>query len=471
MNSSINIITTLSALDWSIFFLLLVVTIAFVIWGQSQKKKNQSQDESFIDLMLMGRQLTLPMFVATLVATWYGGIFGTAQIAFENGIFNFVTQGLFWYIAYLIFAVFITEKIKYYKALTLPDLTGKMFGPYAQKISAVLNIINLIPIAYSISIGLLIKMLFGFELYISITIGITFVLAYSLFGGFRAVVFSDMIQFFVMCTAVVSVLVFSVATYGVRPLYQLPDRYFDPMGGQTLLQTLSWGLIAISTLVDPNFYQRTFAAKSFKVAKKGILISTCIWFVFDISLTFGAMYAKAIIPDANSEYAYFTYAMQLLPNGMRGFVLAGIAATVLSTLDSYIFLAGSTLAYDLVPKKFQGKVSIHHLGILTVGILSVVLSFVFSGNIKSVWKALGSLSSSSLLVPILLAHIYKKKFSDLHFVLSSVAGASFALFWSLSGLKTQWNIDEIYVGITASALGFYIAVLFNKKNPRNDEGF
>lgn len=465
MNSSINIITTLSPLDWSIFFLILVVTMVFVIWGQSQKKKNQNQDESFIDLMLMGRQLTLPMFVATLVATWYGGIFGTAQIAFENGIFNFVTQGLFWYIAYIIFALFITEKIKDYEALTLPDLTGKMFGPYAQKISAILNIINLIPIAYAISIGLLIKMLFGFELYISISIGVTFVLAYSLFGGFRAVVFSDMVQFFVMCTAVISVLVFSVATYGVKPLYQLPERYFDPMGGQTFLQTLTWGLIAISTLVDPNFYQRTFAAKSYKIAKRGILISTCIWFVFDISLTFGAMYAKAIIPNAKSEYAYFTYAMQLLPNGMRGFVLAGIAATVLSTLDSYIFLSGSTLAYDLVPKRFQGKVNIHHLGILSVGIISVVLSFAFSGNIKSVWKALGSLSSSSLLVPVLLAHIYKKKFSDLHFVLSSISGAICALFWSLSGLKTLWDIDEIYVGIMASALGFYIAILLKKKKP------
>ena len=47
----------------------------------------------------MGRKLTLPLFIATLVATWYGGIFGVAQIAFENGIYNFVTQGFFWYIS------------------------------------------------------------------------------------------------------------------------------------------------------------------------------------------------------------------------------------------------------------------------------------------------------------------------------------------------------------------------------------
>lgn len=455
MKTSIDILSLLTTLDWCIFFFITILTVLFVIWGQFKKKKAETEEQDFIDLMLMGRQLTLPMFIATLVATWYGGIFGVAQIAFENGIFNFITQGFFWYLAYITFALFITTRIKQYEALTLPDLVGQMFGPISEKISALLNFINLIPIAYAISIGLLIKMLFGYELYISVSIGVTFVLAYSLFGGFRAVVFSDIVQFFVMCTAVISILVFSIGTYGFAPLYELPERYFDPTGGYSLLQTLSWGLIAISTLVDPNFYQRTFAAISFSTAKKGIIISTGIWFIFDISLTLGAMYAKAIIPEANSEYAYFTYAMQLLPNGMRGFVLAGVAATVLSTLDSYIFLAGSTLAYDLVPKRFKGKVAVHHLGVLIVGVMAIIFSLIFSGDIKNVWKTLGSLSSSSLLVPIMMGHIFKKKFTDIHFLVSSASGAVCAFTWRLSGLKEAYQLDEIYIGITASAIGFF----------------
>ena len=47
----------------------------------------------------MGRQLTLPLFVVTMVATWYGGIFAVNEITFNYGIFNFVTQGVFWYVA------------------------------------------------------------------------------------------------------------------------------------------------------------------------------------------------------------------------------------------------------------------------------------------------------------------------------------------------------------------------------------
>lgn len=463
MQSQIDLLSLLTPLDWFIFFFIAALTVAFVIWGQLKKKKSNNEDENFIDLMLMGRGLTLPMFVATLVATWYGGIFGVSQIAFEHGIFNFVTQGLFWYVAYIIFALFITSRIKNYKAMTLPDLVGQMFGPKAEKISALLNFINLIPIAYAISIGLLIKMLFGYELYISVSLGVSFVLAYSVFGGFRAVVFSDIVQFFVMCSSVIGIFIISIITFGLTPLKNLPESYFDPTGGYSILQTLSWGLIAISTLVDPNFYQRTFAAQNLKVAKRGILISTAIWFVFDISLTFGAMYARAVIPHASSEFGYFIYSMQLLPNGLRGFALAGIAATVLSTLDSYIFLAGSTLAYDLAPKRLKGKVAIHHLGIVLVGVMAVIFSLIFSGDIKNVWKTLGSLSSSSLLVPVLLGHLYKKRFSDKHFITSSLLGASGAFSWRLSGFKDFYQLDEIYIGIAMSLIGFLFVEAFSTK--------
>lgn len=462
-SSSIQIIDLISTSDWAVFAVVILLTIASVIWGQL-KKDVHSESESFVDLMLMGRQLTLPMFVATLVATWYGGIFGVAQIAFENGIYNFITQGLFWYFAYLIFAFFIIDKISPYKAMTLPDLIGKMFGPKSEKLSAVFNVFNLVPIAYAISIGQLVQMLFGIELTYSILYGVIFVIGYSLFGGMRAVVFSDLIQFFVMCLSVVIIALFSVNIFGVNYLFEnLPSSYFKPLGNYSVSQTFVWGLIALSTLVDPNFYQRAFAAKNFKVAKKGILISTIIWILFDLSLTIGAMYAKAVIPDAQSSQGYLIYAIQLLPNGLRGFILAGICATILSTLDSYIFLAGSTVAYDLMPKKYKSKVIVHHLSIILVGLISVILAISFEGNIKNVWKTLGSLSASALLIPVMAGHIFKNKFSDNQFIFSSLAGATTTLIWRLTSLKQDFGIDELYVGSLACLIFLLLSKI--KKGP------
>ncbi len=452
--------TILSKLDWYVFFGILLLTFLSVIYGQYLKKKkgklSDDKDVNFIDLLLMGRQLTLPMFVATLVATWYGGIFGVTKIAFEQGIFNFVTQGFFWYISYILFAFFIVHKVVKYKALTLPDLVGQMFGPKAGKLSAIFNFFNVLPIAYVISLGLLIQALFGISFLQSMIIGVTVVVLYTLYGGFRAIVFSDIIQFFVMCLGVFLILVFSYKLFGGISFLKanLPPAHFTLTGGEGIATTLVWGFIALSTLVDPNFYQRVFAAKNIKVAKRGILISTIIWILFDICTTSGAMYARAVIPEAASDKAYLIYALQILPDGIRGLVLAGILATILSTLDSYLFIAGTTVSYDMMPKKWKGKVSLYHLGIISVGILAVLMGIIFEGNIKEVWKTLGSYSASCLLLPVLYGYIFPGKIKDHQFIFASILGVITVSVWRNISLSGFWqNVDELYMGIVATSLG------------------
>jgi len=457
---TINYKTILTKIDWIVFFSILMLTIAAVIYGQYRKKRQKKitsdKELAFLDLLLMGRQLTLPMFVATLVATWYGGIFGVTKIAFEQGIFNFITQGVFWYIAYILFAFFITHKVAKYKAITLPDLVGQMFGPKAGKLSAVFNFFNVLPIAYVISLGLLIQALFGISFLQSMIIGVTVVVLYTLYGGFRAIVFSDVVQFFVMCLGVFLVLAFSYKIFGGINFLKanLPTSHFSPTGGVGIATTLVWGFIALSTLVDPNFYQRVFAAKNVKVAKRGILISTIIWVLFDICTTTGAMYARAVIPEAASDKAYLIYALQILPDGIRGLVLAGILATILSTLDSYLFIAGTTVSYDMMPRKLKGKIFVHNFGIITVGIIAVLMGVVFKGNIKAVWKTLGSYSASCLLLPVLYGYIFPNKIKDYQFVFASILGVITVTIWRSIELDGFWqNVDELYMGIIATSLG------------------
>ncbi len=468
MLSQINLSSVITRLDWIIFTLVLLLTLSSVFYGEYLKRKTvHSEKETFLDLLIMGRKLTLPMFIGTLVATWYGGIFGVTKIAFNNGIYNFITQGLFWYISYLVFAFFMVDKIDKYEAITLPDLIKKMFGEKSSLLAGVFNFFNVLPIAYTISIGLFSQMIFGGPLWLNMSAGVALVIMYSYIGGIRAVIFSDLIQFFVMCFGVLIVLIISIYKFGGLSFLKssLPDSYFSPTGTQGLSLTLVWGLIAFSTLVDPNFYQRCFAAKDKKVAKKGIIISTFIWFCFDICTTFGAMYAKSVIPDANPSDAYLTYSAQLLPSGLRGLFLAGILATILSTLDSYLFLAGTTLSYDLAPKKFKGKVWFHHLGIILVGLISLLMSFIFEGNIKEVWKTLGSYSAGCLLIPVVLGHLFPKKIRDYQFCASCLTGVIGISVWRSIERSGFWaNIDDLYIGVICSILGLLISRVFYLKS-------
>ena len=361
---ALEVANSIVPLDWLVFAVIIGITLGAVVLGEYRKRTtlaNVDEETRLLDILLMGRRLTLPMFIATLVATWYGGIFGVTEMAFEYGIYNFVTQGVFWYAAYIIFALFIVHRVRRYQAVTLPDLVSRMFGPKSGRLSAVFNLFNVLPIAYVISVGLLLQILFGGPLWLTMSIGVVFVLMYAMWGGLRAVVFSDIVQFFVMCFAVLLVVILSVTQFGGLSFLreQLPETHFSITGGQSWGTLVVWGIVALSTLVDPNFYQRCFAADSTRTAKAGILLSTVVWFFVDICTTLGGMYAFALIPEAASGHAYLIYAVQLLPDGWRGFMLAGVAATILSTLDSYLFLAGTTVSYDLVPKRFRGRVARH----------------------------------------------------------------------------------------------------------------
>ena len=245
----------------------------------------------------------------------------------------------------------------------------------------------------------------------------------------------------------------------------MPEKYFTITSDETYLKLFVWGFIYFSTLVDPNFYQRCFAAKSSKVAKKGILISTVIWVIFDLCTTFGAMYAKAVIPNAPSGEAYLLYSIQTLPIGLKGFFLAGILATVLSTLDSYLFLAGSTLTYDLAPEKHKNNPFFHSIGILFVGVLSFSMAKFFQGNIKLVWKTLGSYSAGCLLLPILFGHLKKGKLTDEHFVATCLISAASMTLWKFVLMKHfSFKIEPLYAGVFTSFLSMlFISLLTIKK--------
>lgn len=397
----------LSAIDWYVFVIIQCITIIAVIVGNKLRNNNKY---STLEYLVMGRQLTLPLFVATMVATWYGNIYVT-QIAFNHGIYNFITQGVCWYLAYILFALYFVNKIRRYNALTLPELVGKLFGRKSALYCAFLMFFKTLPIPYAIGIGLLIQLFWPMPLFYASLLGVGLVSVYSLFGGLRAVVFSDFIQFFTMCIGVVSVIFFSVSNFGGLDFLQdnLPASYFSIKGNYSFGMVWIWVFIAfITTLLSPTFYQRCMAAKDTKTARRGIFISTFIWIIFDLCTTFGAMYAKAVIPDADPNNAYLIYSLQILPVGWRGLLIAGVFAVILSTLDSNLLVSSNILSYDLPILKNTSLRVKHFYSIIFTAILTVLLAAIFDGDIEAVWLFFKSSFAVCLVIPILVGYVWAK---------------------------------------------------------------
>ncbi len=457
-----NLYDKLSFLDLLVFSVVFLLTLCFVWLPRKGISPNKN---GVVDYIVMGRQLSFPLFVSSLVASWYGGIFGVTEIAYEQGIYNFLTQGVFWYVSYILFAFFIVKKLRAYNAITLPELIGEMYGEKARKVAAVFNFFNVLPVAYALSLGLFVNLIFSLNLELSIAISTLFVALYSVNGGFRSVVYTDFIQFFSMFLAVLSLLIISVYSYGGIDFLRsnLDAHYFSLKGQSSYLQMFVWGFIALSTLIDPAFYQRCFAATNEKTAKIGILISCCIWIVFDLSTTFGAMYAKAVYPDLNPAKAYMFYALDVLPSGLKGFFLSGILATILSTMDSYFNIASTSLSYDLFPSKEDKQLLHIKISLILVAALTIILATMFDGSVKNIWKTLGAYSAGCMMVPVLAAYVKKNLLSENLFLFSTIGSALCVTGWKISGENLLgFNLDSLYVGASFSMLVILCAPILKK---------
>lgn len=458
--STIDVSSHLSLLDWIVFFGACASCIAATIYGQYRKRvldaKNPDKQTSVLEYLLMGRQLTLPLFVATLVTTWYGGIFGVTQIAYEQGIYNLFTQGIFWYIAYIIFAIFFVKKMRSFGAVTMPELINKLYGARAAKLTAIFVFVKTLPIAYAISIGIFIQFLFPLSLPQAIMIGVAIIAFYAASGGLRTVVYSDVLLFTLMCLGVGLVLFFSIAQFGGLAFLkqELPASYFTPCGTRSFPNTLVWLFIAFSTtFISPCFYQRCLAAVNDKTAIRGILISTLIWFMFDICTTFGAMYAKALLPNADSFNAYLVYGIQLLPTGFKGLLLASVAAAIIATLDSFLFIASNILFYDLNLLRFNNIRYKHFLAITITALLTLIMALQFSERIEDVWLLVKSYFTACLLIPLLFAYYMPKKYraaTDTIFLVNAAVSCGTITLWRIYAGHNLQQVDSFYIGCVTS---------------------
>ena len=470
MSQDVAVWSFLNFWDCLIFLFTIGSTLLSVLYGAFVKKriyagqKNKTAENSWAEYILMGRQLTLPLFVSTLVATWYGDILGVTQISFQHGIYNFLTQGIFWYISYILFALFLAKAVRKTDVVTFPDLLSKLIGSGPGQFSAILIFLKTLPVTYAIGVGIFLKTLFALSFPLAVFIGLCFVFFYSLFGGFRAIVFSDFVQFIFMYAGVISVVLLSFSQFGgVGYLMDhCPSSHFSLCGSFSVADTFVWFFIAISTtFLNPTFYQRCLSATSDKVAVRGIFISILFWVGFDICTTLIGLYAKANLPHANPLNASLTYCLQILPNGLKGLFLGAVLATILSTLDSFLFISSTVLSYDLGIIRFKSKFLAHLCSSLITGAFTFFVVLLYEGNFEMTWRMIKGIFTACMFFPFIISWFKPKMITTLSFTCSCFCVLLGVVLWNF---YKPMPLDAFYVGQIISFGSLMIPTLWRKLN-------
>lgn len=450
-------------LDLSVLIIYVGLLIGFGFYRTKQSGKDPEE------FLLAGRKLSLPGFVVTLVATWYGGILGIGENTYSYGIQTWFIFGLPYYIFAILFAFLIAGRINETKFISIPDQFHGRFGKTAGVVSALYILFLASPAPYILSIGILLQFTTGLSFGLSLLMSTGLSLSYIWIGGFKAVVRTDGLQFGFMFLGFLLLLIFSMKSSGPISELVLPVSHLNITGGASIQYIVVWFFIALWTFVDPGFYQRCAAAKSPQTAKKGILISIGFWFIFDMLTLSTGLYAKALLTAGDPLFAYPRLGAMVLPPLAYGIFITGLLATIMSTIDSLGLISAITFGRDIL-WRIQSPTSTDKLkwnnestifvrkGLIITAFIALILAFSIPSVVK-LWYGLGSILVPGLVLPFLIS--FKNNRPKENILLMMVSPVLVSIFWILLGKLLNgypFGLEPFYPGILTSVLVYVIKV-------------
>lgn len=444
---------------------------AVVLIGFASGKQSNG---SAADFLLAGRSLTLPVFVMTLVSTWYGGILGVGEFSYRYGISNWVVQGVPYYIFAAVFAFLLAKKVRATNLVTIPDKLHESYDKKTALLGAFLTFILMTPAPYILMLAVLLQLVSGWNIVLCVLVGTLATTVYLYLGGFRSDVNTDVFEFVLMFAGFAVILPFAYGKFGGWEFIQqhVPPLHLTWNGGNTIQFVVVWFFIALWTLVDPAFHQRCYAATSGDVARKGILISIVFWFLFDAMTATAGLYARAALPALQQPVmAYPLLAELTLPSVAKGLFYIGMLATIMSTLNTLVFVSATTLGRDMICRYRDISADFEHTrstqwGLIVTALLSIILALTIPSVIK-LWYTIGTVVIPGLLVPLVSSYFVRWRVSSRYAFLAMLSGWLTSSAWLLAGWTQElgnadlypFGIEPMYPGLCVSILLWGIGLL------------
>jgi SSS family solute:Na+ symporter len=449
----------LSIIDITIILIYFLV-ILFV--GFKAKIKKQSINEE--NYLLAGRKITLPFFVASLVATWYGNILGIGEFVYRSGIVAWICFGVPYYISAFLFAIFIASKIRNLGFNSIPEQISNTFGAKSGFFASIVVLLITLPAAYILMLGEIFQIISGQNLLFSIIIVTVLSLIYLFWGGLKSDIWTNSIQFILMYAGFFVLLIFAFVTFGSLSdmILKLPQRHLTVLGDKSIQYVAAWFIISLQTFVDPSFHQRCAASLNSKTARNGVLFSIAFWIIFDLLTLITGLYAKAYLNINDPLQTYPMLAEKVLPEFWKGIFVVSILSVIMSTLDSYAFISAATIGKDIL-KNFRrfskfSTIRLTQVGLLITMVFSIVIALALPSVIDIIYKT-SSVAIPGLLLPVLLTYFPKYKFNSKLINWAIILPVTISLFWVFAQLFLSDKFS-IFLQFEPMMPGIFVSFIF-----------
>ena len=489
----------------------LCITLAILVYlgcmlyvGYRCSKNNNDSADFYLGGRKLGPLVTAMSAEASDMSSWL--LMGLPGLAYLTGVADAGWTAIGLAIGTYLNWRIVAKRIRRYthvagNSITLPSFFSNRYRDekkILQSIGAIFIVIFFIPYTASgfAACGKLFSSLFGINYQVAMVISALIIVGYTTLGGFLAASTTDFIQSIIMSIALVIVFIFGINVAGgvsavvenaqSLPGYLTMHTTYDPVSGTeqpypiiSIVSMIAWGLGYFGM---PHILLRFMAIEdeeklklSRRVATGWVVISLAVAVLIGI-IGLAMTAAGELIPLEGSasetiivKIADLMSQHGVLPAVLAGTILAGILASTMSTADSQLLAASSSVSSDLLGdflKKKTGKKGSMFADRMTLLIIALVAVFLARDPNSSVfnivsfaWAGFGAVFG-----PVVLFALFWKRSNWQGALAGMISGGAMVFIWKylVRPLGGAWDIYELLPAFLVSCAAIVLVSLLTK---------
>lgn len=464
-------------------FAYLVIVLGIGIYCA---KKSNTVDDFYLGGRKLGPFVTAMSAEASDMSSWL--LMGLPGVAYLSGVADAAWTAIGLAIGTYLNWLIVAKRIRRYtvvagNSITIPEFFSKRYRDNKNiltLIAAIVIVVFFIPYTASgfAACGKLFNSLFDIDYHVAMIVSAVVILLYTTLGGFLAASTSDFLQSIIMSIALIVVLVYGIHSAGgvgdvvdnAKSMagYLSLTKIYDPVtdsskayGLLTICSMLAWGLGYFGM---PHILLRFMAIEDENKLKLSRRVAS-VWVVISLSVAviigiIGNAISKAgriaVLEGSNSETLIVKIADILSRHGfflfaiIAGVILAGILASTMSTADSQLLAASSSVSENILKDVFKinlskkAEIMIARLSVIIIAVISIIIAWdsnssVF-GIVSFAWAGFGAAFG-----PVVLIALFWKRSNKFGALAGMLAGGIMVFLWKyvISSLGGAFAIYEL----------------------------